>query len=287
MLFPQKTINCGGRLLTLETPRIMGIINVTPDSFYAGSRRRELAAIVATAGDMLAAGADILDIGGMSSRPGAELISVPEELERVIPAIEAILATHPEALISVDTVRAEVARQAVSTGAVMINDISAGRIDPVMYDTAAGLRVPYILMHMRGTPADMQRQAEYEDVSLAVLDFLAAELAILREKGVSDVIADPGFGFGKTIDHNYQLLDKLHTLQILEIPILAGLSRKSMIYRVLGKEPADALNGTTALHMLALEQGARLLRVHDVGPAREVIQLWERLQANRTQTADH
>lgn len=283
MLFPQKTINCRGRLLPLDQPRIMGVINVTPDSFYAGSRRRKREEIVATAGQMLADGADLLDIGGMSSRPGAEIIPAAEELERVIPAIEAILEAHPDALISVDTLQAEVARKAVAAGAVMINDISAGRVDGGMYEAVAELRVPYVLMHMRGTPAEMQQLAEYEDVTQAIFDFLAAELAILREKQVTDVIIDPGFGFGKTIDHNYQLLSRLHVFQILEAPLLVGLSRKSMIYKVIGKTASEALNGTTALHMLALEQGARLLRVHDVAPAQEVVRIWRRLQTAKAQ----
>lgn len=276
MLFPQRTLNCGGQLLTIDQPLIMGIINVTPDSFYAGSRQQAMDDILFTAEQMLSEGADILDIGGMSSRPGAAIISVDDEKQRVLPAIQAIIDRFPEAIVSIDTIRAAVAREAVAHGARLINDISAGRIDPAMYEAVAQLGVPYILMHMRGTPANMQKEAEYSDVTQEVLRFLVEEVGKLRQLGVKDIIVDPGLGFGKTIDHNYQLLHQLPVFRILEVPILIGLSRKSMIHKVLKIKPSDALNGSTALHMLALQKGAQLLRVHDVAAAREVVTLWER-----------
>lgn len=279
MLFPQRTLNCGGRLLTLDRSLIMGIINVTPDSFYAGSRRQAVDDILTTADKMLQEGADILDIGGMSSRPGAELISVAEEKQRVLPAIRAIMDRFPEALVSIDTIRAAVAADAVAHGARLVNDISAGKIDPAMYETIAQLNVPYILMHMRGTPASMQKDTGYSDVVQEVLSFLVEEVGKLRQLGVKDIIIDPGLGFGKTIDHNYQLLHQLPVFRILEVPILIGLSRKSMIHKVLKINAEDALNGSTALHMLALQKGAQILRVHDVAAAREVVTLWERYRS--------
>lgn len=277
MAFPHFSLNCRGRLLTLDEPRIMGILNVTPDSFYAGSRAIAPAAVAQRAGQMLDEGADILDLGGMSSRPGAAIISEQEELDRVLPALEAIVSAYPKAIISIDTIRATVAEAAIAAGASIVNDISAGSLDPAMYETVARLGAPYILMHMKGKPETMQKEAAYEDVAAEVFDFLAAELAKLRALGLKDVVADPGFGFGKTIDHNFQLLKKLHIFQALDVPVLAALSRKSMIYRTLGLGPEDALNGTSALHMVALQQGVQLLRVHDVAPARQVIALWKRM----------
>lgn len=276
MLNPQRTLNCRGRLITLDRPLLMGILNLTPDSFFPGSRLSGLDAVLERAAQMLSEGADFLDLGGMSSRPGAELIPEEEELRRVIPAVEGILARFPEALISVDTVRSVVAKEAIGAGACMVNDISAGRLDPGMYETVAGLRVPYVLMHMQGDPKTMQQSPQYDNVLLEVLDFLIAELGKLRELGIHDVIIDPGFGFGKTVDHNYELLKNLSAFQILEAPILVGLSRKSMITRVLEVSPAEALNGTTALHMVALQQGASMLRVHDVKEAKEVIAIFNK-----------
>jgi dihydropteroate synthase len=277
MAFSHFSLNCRGRLLTFDEPRVMGILNVTPDSFYAGSRVSTPSEVASLAGQMLAEGADVLDVGGMSSRPGAVLISEQQELDRVLPAIEAIVQNHPDAIISIDTVRARVAEAAIAAGASIINDISAGSLDAAMYETAARLGAPYILMHMKGRPETMQQEAVYEDVIAEVFDFLAVELAKLRALGVKDVVVDPGFGFGKTIDHNFQLLKKLHVFQALDVPVLAGISRKSMIYRTLGVGPEDALNGASALHMVALQQGAQLLRVHDVAPARQVIALWKRM----------
>ncbi len=278
MLNPHLAINCRGRLLYLEKPVVMGILNLTPDSFYDGGRYAAHGAMLARAEQMLQEGAAILDAGGMSTRPGAEAVPESEELRRVIPAIEAIRAHFPEALISIDTVRARVARESVAAGASIVNDVSAGRMDEGLYEAVAELGAPYVLMHMQGTPKDMQREPHYEDVALEVLDFLIAETGRLRALGLKDIIIDPGFGFGKTVAHNYQLLKNLHVLQCLDYPIMVGLSRKSMINRVLGIRPEDALNGTTALHMAALQQGARILRAHDVRPAVETIKLWEQLE---------
>lgn len=278
MIFPQTTLNCAGTLLDLSEPKVMGIINLTPDSFFAGSRQQGVDAALATAEKMLNEGASILDLGGMSSRPGAEVISIDEELQRVIAPIERIKKEFPEAIISIDTVHSAVAQQAVAAGAAMVNDISAGSIDPAMYPMVAGLQVPYVLMHMQGTPKTMQQAPDYEDVVQEVLDFLIAEVHKLRSYGLHDVIVDPGFGFGKTLEQNYQLLAKMHVFQILEVPILAGVSRKSMLYKLLETNAEGALNATTAAHVIALQQGARLLRVHDVKAACDAIKVWQTVE---------
>jgi dihydropteroate synthase len=283
MLQLHSTLNCKGRLLSLETPVVMGILNVTPDSFYAASRVQQTDEVLRQAEQMLTEGAAILDVGGMSSRPGAAIISVEEELRRVLPAIAAIVQRFPEAILSIDTVHSEVARQSVAAGAAIINDISAGRLDEKMYATVAELNVPYILMHMQGTPRTMQQEPVYEEVVREVLDFLIAEVGKLRMLGVKDIILDPGFGFGKTLSHNYQLLQHLHVLQILELPILTGISRKSMVYKPFGGSVKDALNATSALHMIALQQGSKILRVHDVKAAVEVIRVWEQLAVSSKQ----
>ena len=278
MFFPQITLNCNGQLLSLEKPIVMGILNVTPDSFFDGGHYANEKTVLRQAEKMLAAGAKIIDIGGMSSRPGAKIISSKTEIARILPPIQQIMKAFPETIISIDTIRSEVARVAVEAGASMINDISAGSLDPNFYKTVAALQVPYILMHMQGKPENMQDHPEYADISLEVLDFFIKEVGKLRELGVKDIILDPGFGFGKTIDHNYQLLNNMHVYQILELPILAGISRKSMIYKYLGNSPEKALNGTTALNMVALQQGAKILRVHDVKEAVETIQLFLKLE---------
>lgn len=270
------TLSCPGRLLDLSRPLVMGILNITTDSFYEGSRFTETEPLLRQAEEMLAEGATILDIGGASSRPGAQEVDETEEISRVTGAVETILQRFPEALLSVDTWRASVAQAAVEAGAAMVNDISAGSIDPKMYETVARLQTPYILMHMKGTPADMQKQAVYEDVVTEVLDFFIAEIAQLRALGIKDIVLDPGFGFGKTILQNYTLLKNLHVFgRVTGLPVLAGLSRKSMIYKYLDIQPEQALNGTTALHMVALQQGATILRAHDVKEAVETIRLWE------------
>jgi len=278
MLHEQTTIVCKGKILDLATCKVMGILNITPDSFYAGSRAKGEAAILKKATQMLEEECHIIDIGGMSSRPGAAMISVEEELQRVIPAIELILKHFPETIISIDTFRAAVAKAAVEAGAGMVNDISAGNIDDQMFETVAALKVPYIMMHMQGTPETMQQNPQYENIITDILDFFVWKIEKLRTLGVLDIILDPGFGFGKTLQHNYQLLRFLHCFKLPGLPILAGVSRKSMIYKLLDTAAEKALNGTTALHMLCLQEGAKILRVHDVKEAVECIRLWKYYQ---------
>lgn len=274
----QITLNCKGSLLKLDQPVIMGILNITPDSFYDGGRYTDSDEIIQQVGKMLKDGASIIDVGGMSSRPGAVNIPLQEELDRVLPVIELLKKNFGNILISIDTVKAELARQAVNVGASIVNDISAGTMDDQMYQTVAELDVPYILMHMKGQPENMQNKPRYDDVVEEVLDFFIEQIGQLRALGLKDIILDPGFGFGKTIDHNYTLLKKMHVFQILNLPLLAGLSRKSMIYKKLETTPELALNGTSVLNLVALQQGAKILRVHDVNEAMEVIQLWIQLE---------
>ncbi len=277
MLNPHLTLNCAGHLLSLESPVVMGIINVTPDSFFAGSRQQEVKDVLVTAEQMLTEGASILDIGGMSTRPGAKIISAEEELERVIPVVKALKQEFPDSILSIDTVRGEVARQCADLGIGLINDVSAGSIDENMYATVAELGLPYIIMHMKGTPETMQANPAYEQVVVEVLDFFISEIGKLRELGVKDIILDPGFGFGKRLEDNYALLKELHVLQVPGLPILVGVSRKSMIYKALEINPEEALIGTAALHMYALKEGAKILRCHDVKEAVQVIDLWKML----------
>ncbi|MFT5833792.1 MAG: dihydropteroate synthase [Cognaticolwellia sp.] len=272
-----KTINCKGKLLDLSTPKIMGILNVTPDSFFDGGRYNSMDNALFQVEKMLEEGADIIDIGGMSSRPGAEIISTEEELKRVIPIVEAITKRFEESILSIDTVKSEVAKQAIEAGGHLINDISAGQFDDKLYETVAALDVPYILMHMNGSPKTMQHDPKYDNVITHVTDFFIREVGILRELGVKDILLDVGFGFGKTIDHNYQLLKQLKDFQIIDSPILVGISRKSMIYKLLNIQPQAALSATSALHLLALQNGGNLLRVHDVKEAKEVIELWKQI----------
>lgn len=271
-------MNCRGRLLDLSSPVVMGILNLTPDSFFDGGRYSDLSSILSQAEKMLNEGAVLLDVGGASSRPGAAEVSETEELQRVIPAIEALASHFPEAFISVDTWRARVAREAVHAGAGIVNDISAWEFDPDLLPTLAELKVPYVLMHMQGRPGTMQQDPQYVDVVTEVLDFLIRKVEALNQAGIYDVVIDPGFGFGKTVAHNFELLKNLHAFhRVLSLPVLAGISRKSMICKTLGVKPAEALNGTTALHMVALQQGAAILRAHDVEEAVQVIQLWKAL----------
>lgn len=277
MLHQKSTINCNGQILDLSNPIVMGILNVTPDSFFDGGRYTKIDEILEQVQKMIQDGASIIDVGGMSSRPGAEIITIEEELNRVLPVIKKIKDTFPELIISIDTVHAEVAKQSVANGASIINDISAGAIDGKMFKTVAELNVPYILMHMQGKPSDMQERPDYQDVTRNVLEFFIEKVGALRKLGVKDIILDPGFGFGKTIQHNYQLLEKFAIFKILDLSLLAGVSRKSMIYKVLNSSPQEALNGTTVLHTLALERGAKILRVHDVKEAKETITLWQQL----------
>lgn len=270
-----STINCRGTLLDISTPVVMGIINITDDSFYAGSRARQLDELLEKADQHLEEGAQILDIGAQSTRPGAVAVGPEEELERLLPAIEALVKRYPEAIISIDTYYAAVAEKTILAGAAIINDISAGELDTNMLATAGRLQAPYIAMHMQGTPDTMQQHPQYEDVVQEVLDYFIRKRAQCLAAGIRDLIIDPGFGFGKTMAHNYALLKKLSAFQILDCPLLAGVSRKSMIYRLLNTTAADALNGTTVLHTLALQQGAHLLRVHDVKAAVETVKIRE------------
>lgn len=268
------TLNCNGTTLDLSQPIIMGILNVTPDSFYDGGKYLGVEAAVQQAKEMIAQGAAIIDVGGASSRSGAAVVETDEEIRRVIPVISAIKQQYPDVIISIDTWRGAVAKAAVQAGAAIINDISAGSLDPDMCPTVAELNVPYILMHIKGTPENMQQNPEYQDITTEVLDFLIQKIAELRALGVKDIIVDPGFGFGKTIRHNYTLLNRLQEIKsVLQLPLLVGVSRKSMIYRLLDISPENALNGATALHVIALQQGANILRVHDVKEALEVLKI--------------
>jgi len=255
----------------------MGIINVTPDSFYDGGKTTEKDSILKQAEHMLAEGATFLDVGGYSSRPNAKDISEKEEVNRILPAIENILRKFPKALISIDTFRSQVAKRAVEAGACMVNDISGGTLDPAMFSTVADMQVPYILMHMRGTPQNMVQQVSYDDVIKEVIYFFSEQIAKARQTGINDIIIDPGFGFAKTRKQSFELLQKLDLLGQLDIPILAGVSRKSMIYKTLNFSAKEALNGTTVLNTLALQKGASILRVHDVKEAMECIKLTEML----------
>lgn len=274
------TLNCKGKILVVDKPMVMGIINVTSDSFYEGSRQQTHEQIVAKATTMIGDGADIIDIGGQSTRPGSERISAQMELLRVLPAVETILKHFPDAIISVDTYYSSVALRSVLAGAVMINDISSGNMDADMIPTVAELQVPYICMHMKGYPELMQKNPSYENVTREVLDFFIQKTAECNLAGIKDVIIDPGFGFGKSSSHNFILLRELDVFRMLGKPILAGLSRKASIYKTLGINAGEALNGTTVLHTLALQNGANILRVHDVKEAKEVITLFQRyLQA--------
>lgn len=268
------TLNCKGRLLVVDKPLVMGIINATPDSFFGGSRFTVVDEIVAKVGKMLSDGADLIDIGGQSTRPGSELIAPDDELKRVVPAIEAIIRKFPDAFISIDTFYSKVALAALNAGATIVNDISAGSMDKHMIETVAELKVPYILMHMKGTPQTMQQNPVYENVNREVLDFFIAKINDLRKAGILDIIIDPGFGFGKTIDHNFELLKNLPVFKMLDKPILVGISRKSTIYKTLGISADEALNGTSVLNTIALMNGASVLRVHDVKEAKEAVALF-------------
>jgi dihydropteroate synthase len=269
------TLNCKGRLLTAKGPLVMGIINTTPDSFYAGSRSNAMDELLARAEQMIAEGAALLDLGGQSTRPGSVMVGADEELSRVVPAIEAIHRRFPEQIISVDTFYASVARAAVAAGASIVNDVSAGTIDQELIPAVAEMQVPYVLMHMRGRPETMQEQPVYKDVTIEVFDFLSYKIAELTAAGIKDIIVDPGFGFGKTIAHNFELLRKLSFLQQLGRPVMVGLSRKGTVYKTLGITPEEALNGSTVLHTMSLLNGAQILRVHDVLAATQAVRLFE------------
>lgn len=274
------TINCKGKLLNFDSPIVMGILNVTPDSFYDGGNLSNEDKIIEKANQMLSEGATILDVGGYSSKPGATEVSEKEEINRVVPAIKSILSQFPEAILSVDTFRSSVAREAVNAGASIINDISAGELDPTMFSTVRELQVPYCIMHMQGNPKTMQQNPTYQNVVTEVFYSLSKKVEQLKELGVNDILIDPGFGFGKTIEHNYEILNHLNHFSLMNLPILVGVSRKSMIYKVLENTPSEALNGTTALNSFALMKGANILRVHDVKQAQETIFLFNKLTEN-------
>jgi len=269
------TLNCKGRLLVVDKPQVMGIINCTPDSFYEGSRFLTKDEALREAEKMLIEGATILDIGAQSTRPGSPRIGAEEELKRVIDIIESIHSHFPEAILSIDTYFSQVAEEAVKAGASIINDISAGSMDEAILIIAAKLKTPYICMHMKGEPATMQQDPHYDDITKEVLEFFIQKLYQCKQAGIEDVIIDPGFGFGKTIQHNFRLLKELAAFQILKKPLLLGLSRKSTIYRTLGVTVEAALNGTTVLNTIGLINGAHILRVHDVKEAMETIKLFE------------
>jgi dihydropteroate synthase len=268
------TLNCKGRILVIEKPIVMGIINATPDSFFDGSRFYGVKEIVEEVEKKLNDGADIIDIGGQSTRPGSQLISADEEIERVIPAIKAIAQKRPEAFISIDTFYSKVAIAAIDAGASIVNDISAGSMDDKMIKTAAELKVPYVLMHMKGTPQTMQQNATYKNVTGDVLDFFISKTNQLIDAGIIDIIIDPGFGFAKTIDQNFELLKNLSVFKMLDKAIMLGISRKSTIYKTLGVSADEALNGTTVMNTIGLMNGASILRVHDVKEASETIKLF-------------
>ncbi len=276
--YPNRTLNARGRIVDLSTPVIMGILNTTPDSFYDGGQFETAESALTQATNMLKDGAEIIDVGGMSTRPGAQEISVEEELSRILPAISAIHAAFPHVPISVDTVHANTAAAAISAGASIINDVSGGEMDPEIIDVAKQYKTPYIFMHMRGRPETMQKNPKYSDVTLEVFHFLVEKAQYLQNAGITDIVADPGFGFGKTLEHNYSMLKHWDMFTSLGLPLLAGVSRKSMVCRLLDIPPAEALNGSTVLHALLLQKGVQILRVHDVREAVETKRIVKAMQ---------
>ena len=279
MFNPHLTLNCAGQLVDLSSPVVMGILNITPDSFYDGGIHNSDSKLLGQVEKMLSEGATIIDVGAVSSRPGSLAVSEEEEIQRLIPVLKRIKEKFAVTPLSVDTFRASIAKIAIDEGAAMINDISGGEMDTKMFETVTSYgNIPYVLMHMKGTPQNMQDKPTYDDVALEVLDYFIRKADQLQELGQKDIILDPGFGFGKTITHNYELLQKMHTFKMLDWPILAGLSRKSMIYKILDTTADKALNGTSVLNYEALKQGAKILRVHDVAPAIETIKLFQQLE---------
>lgn len=277
MAVQNMTINCKGQLIDLKTPKVMGVLNLTPDSFFDGGRHKNEKDILVHVEKMLMDGATFIDIGGYSSRPNAEHITAEEELKRILPIVHLILKEFPETLLSIDTFRSTVAKECVEAGAALVNDISAGKLDEMMLQTVGDLKVPYIMMHMKGTPQTMLKQTDYNDVIKDVLFYFSERLAAAKELGIIDVIVDPGFGFAKTREQSFALLNHLELFKMLEKPLLVGVSRKSMIYKTLQTTPDNALNGTTVLNTIALQKGASILRVHDVKEAMECIKLVEAL----------
>ncbi|XCF07904.1 dihydropteroate synthase [Tamlana crocina] len=272
------TINCKGQLIDLSSPKVMGILNLTPDSFYDGGKHKNESDILSHVELMLTKGATFIDVGAYSSRPNADHVDEATELKRILPIIGIILKEFPETLLSIDTFRSEVAKQCIDAGAALINDISAGKLDEQMLPTVASLHVPYIMMHMRGTPKTMQQQTEYNNLTKDILFYFSERIHAAQALGIKDIIVDPGFGFAKTLEQNFELMDQLELFKIIEKPLLVGISRKSMIYKSLGSTANEALNGTSVLNTVALQKGASILRVHDVKEAMECIKLVEKLE---------
>jgi dihydropteroate synthase len=273
------TINCKGQLIDLATPKVMGILNVTPNSFFDGGKYKNDSEILSRVEKMLNEGATFIDIGAYSSKPSAEFVSEEEELQRIVPIVKLILEHFPETLISIDTFRSEIAKACIENGAAIINDISAGILDDKMLETIAKYNVPYIMMHMRGTPQTMQTMTNYDNIVKEILFYFSERIAKARSLGINDLIVDPGFGFAKTLEQNYEVLQKMELFEMLELPLLAGFSRKSMIYKALHSSAEEALNGTTVLNTIALTKGAKILRVHDVKEAMECVTLFNKINA--------
>ena len=274
----QFTINCNGKLVDLSTPKVMGILNVTPNSFYDGGKHKNINTIIHQVDQMLSDGATFIDIGAYSSKPTADFVSEVDEINRLNFVLKEIVNTFPNIILSVDTFRANVAKIAIENGVAIVNDISAGLLDENMLPTVADLKVPYIMMHMRGNPQTMQTLTDYNDIVKEMIFYFSERVAKARSFGISDIIIDPGFGFAKTLEQNYEVLNKLELFSLLDLPLLAGISRKSMIYKVLEKTAKDALNGTTVLNTIAVQKGAKILRVHDVKDAVECIKLVDKLK---------
>ena len=278
----ERTIRVNGQLMNLSTPKVMGILNVTPDSFYAGSRKETTSDIAYRVEQIITEGADMIDIGAYSSRPNAEHVSTKEEMARLRKGLEIIREVAPEAIVSVDTFRADVASMCVEEyGAALINDISGGQMDERMFDTVARLNVPYIMMHMQGTPQDMQLHIHYNHLRMEIMQYFALKVQDLYARGVKDIIIDPGFGFGKTLAHNYELFKHLEDFKLFGLPLLVGISRKSMIYKLLDSSPEEALNGTTVLNTIALTKGADILRVHDVKACVEAVRIFNQMNEQK------
>ena len=271
-------INCNGNLIDLTTPKVMGILNVTPNSFYDGGKHKEINSIIHQVDKMLSEGADFIDIGAYSSKPSAEFVSEEEEIKRLVHIIKELVETFPTIILSVDTFRANVARASVENGVAIVNDISAGLLDDKMLETIVQMKVPYIMMHMRGNPQTMQNLTHYDDIVKEMIFYFSERIQKARSFGISDIIIDPGFGFAKTLEQNYEVLHKMELFWMLELPLLAGISRKSMIYKVLESSPQEALNGTSVLNTIALQKEAKILRVHDVKEAVECIKLVSKLK---------
>lgn len=269
------TINCNGRLIDLSQPKVMGILNITPNSFFDGGKYVDENAILNQAEKMISEGATFIDVGAYSSKPNAEYVSEEQEIERLIPVVKSLVKEFPEIILSIDTFRSSVAQKAIEAGAAIINDISGGSLDVEMMKIVANLQVPYIMMHMKGTPKTMQTLTQYDDILKEMLFYFAEKISVARSLGINDLVIDPGYGFAKTTEQNFEVMQKSELFKMLDVPILAGLSRKSMIYKTLDSSPQQALNGSTVLNTLALTKGANILRVHDVKEAMETINLWE------------